>query len=133
MDERDNEENQNRRPTPVRMVMDSGEEEEGDAGKESKILDDPSTGDRWIARVSGRSTGGVLPLRTIPLMEVSFHKDEESGIPLRHAVWQGASLDELDEGGLLRLFQASKPYSPPKADDPVPDRKKRKGRSRRGG
>ncbi len=128
-----NEENHNRRPTPVRMVMDGGEGPETEAKSDVKAFLDPLTGDSWVARVSGRSNGGVLPLRTIPLMEVEFFKETEPDSPLRHAVWQGASLEGLDEGALNLLFQASNPYSTPKPEEAPRDRKKRRGRPRRSG
>ena len=133
MGENQNEENHNRRPTPVRMAMDGAEGPETQGENEVKAFLDPLTGDRWMARVSGRSNGGVLPLRTIPLMEVAFFKETGPDSPLRHAVWQGDSIDKLDEEGLFLLFQASKPYSPPKPEEAPRERKKKRGRPRGSG
>jgi len=129
----ENDENQNRRPVPVRLVMDATNGQETEAESSVQTLQDPVSGEEWFARVSGRSTGGVLPLRSIPLMDVIFFKEGEETSPQRQVLWQGQSLDDLGEGDLLLLFQASKPLATPKSDDPPQDKARRKNRPRRGG
>lgn len=131
MDERENEGTEDRRPTPVRMAMEVDEPQGEGKGSESRNFLDPRNGTEWIARVSGRSTSGVLPLRIIPLMEVSFFQAPEPDVPLRRALSQGESLEELDEEGLLQLFRVSGPFSPPSSHPEPPDRRQRRDHKRR--
>jgi len=113
MEEGENEAGQNRRPTPVRMAMEGSEPEGGGRGIEVRGFQDPATGQEWIARISGRSMSGVVPLRIIPLIEVAFCKADQPAVPVRRGLRQGESLEDLDEGGLLELLRASGPYALP--------------------
>ena len=130
MEENGREDGQARRPTPVRMAMDTGEPQEREDGSDNRTFTHPSSGEEWIARVSGRSMSGVVPLRVIPLMEVGFSRAEDPGVAVRRAVWQGDSLDDLDDAGLLRLFDSSGPFSRPVQDSSVPAPEQRGGKNR---
>lgn len=133
MEESQNEAGQNRRPTPVRKAMEGSEPEGADEGGEVRGFQDPATGQEWVARVSGRSRSGVIPLRIIPLIEVDFFKADQPGQPVRRGLRQGESLDDLDENGLLRLLKESSPYTPPVSDSPAPDGRAGRNRPRRKG
>jgi hypothetical protein len=122
-----------RRPTPVRVVMEASEQEEEGKSAGVRELKDPRSGEDWVAKVSGRSTSGVLPLRMIPLMEVGFAKAARPDLPLRRALIQGASLEELDDEELLKLLWVSGPFNSP-SPEPSPHargdrREKRRRRS----
>jgi hypothetical protein len=133
MEEGENEAGLNRRPTPVRMAMEPDESAGEQRGGEVRAFQDPGTGEEWIARVSGRSMSGVVPLRVIPLMEVDFFRADEAATPSRRGLRQGESLDDLDEDGLLRFFHASGPYLPPSEERPAPEARGGRQRSRRKG
>ena len=110
MDEVENDGVEDRRPVPVRAAMDASEPEEGDEGSLLRQFCDPKTDQEWVVRISGRSTSGVLPLRVIPLMELNFSKSEAPNAPVRRAIYQGESMDELDDAGLLLLFRSAGPF-----------------------
>ena len=79
------------RPTPVRVVMEPGGAEE-DPESNLRTLEDSETGLEWVVRVSGRSGGGILPLRTIPLLHLTFTPPADSDLPLRRGVFPGETL-----------------------------------------
>lgn len=133
MEDGENEEGLNRRPTPVRMAMEPGESAGEERGGEVRAFRDPETGEEWIARISGRSMSGVVPLRVIPLMEVDFLRADEAATPSRRGLRQGESLDDLDEDGLLRFFHASGPFFSPSMERPAPEPRAGRQRSRRKG
>lgn len=124
-------EGQDRRPTPVRVVMDGAPEKEGISGNESRILVDPATGQEWIARITGRSSSGVVPTRSIALMEVAFFSPGDPDTPVRHTLCQSEAMGELGEDGILQVFRASLPYRPPPSPPSSKETKGRRNRSRR--
>lgn len=131
MGENANEAGQNRRPTPVRKAMEGSESEGGGGGSEAREFRDSTTGQEWIARISGRSMSGVAPLRLIPLIEVEFSKADQPAQPVRRGLRQGDSLNDLDENGLLRLLRESSPYTPPLSNSRAPDARGGRHRTRR--
>ena len=96
-----------RRPTPVRAAMEIGEEEERDRRGETRMVRDEESGAAWMVKVSGRSASGVLPLRTVPLMELSFAKVDEPGLPHRRALCFGADLLDIPDHELLSCLKSS--------------------------
>jgi len=122
---------QDRRPTPVRVVMDGGPDREDIPGNEFRILVDPATGQEWIARITGRSNSGVVPTRSIALMEVAFFRPEDPDTPLRHRLCRSEAMEDLGEEGILQLFRTSLPYRTPSSPPPSRERKGRRNRSRR--
>ena len=129
MEESEKGASQAQRPTPVRIVMESAEAELGEGGSPLRSFQDPVSGQEWIARISGRSISGVVPLRVIPLMEVGFARAEEPATVVLRAVRPGESLDDLDDEGLLRLFHSAGPFSRPAPEAPAPEARRGKNRS----
>jgi hypothetical protein len=121
-------EGDDRRPTPVRMVMEGMDPEGGEGGGRERALTDPETGLDWVVTVAGRAVSGVLPVRTIPLMELSFSRAGQSRAPERRAVCRGEDLPELTDTELLALLRRSEPYS-----DPLEPGEKHAGDRRRSG
>ncbi|MFH1763451.1 MAG: hypothetical protein ABIF09_04585 [Gemmatimonadota bacterium] len=117
-----------RRPTPVRAAMEGGEDEEKFRKDEPRRVHDGKSGSDWIVRVTGRSASGVLPLRTVPLMELSFTKTGEPGLPLRRALCRGQDLADIPDPDLLAFLKNSEPYREPLP----PDEKGRPGRRGKG-
>ena len=112
MNEQDTPGGDDRRPTPVRMAMEGPEAEQEEAQSEDRVVTDPERGEDWVVRVSGQSSSGILPLRVISLLEIAFSRVGEPEKPIRRALCQGESLDELKDEDLLRLLTESRPYDP---------------------
>ena len=117
-----------RRPTPVRTVMEGGGGEGEEAELELRKFRDPASGEEWIVWISGRSISGILPLRTIPLMELAFAKAEDPRQPLRRATSQGSVLEPLLDDDLVELLHASISYRMPGEVSSNNERRARKGR-----
>lgn len=125
-------EDQDRRPTPVRVVME-GEGEEGESEREEKPLrgfTDPRSGEDWVVRVSGRSGSGILPLRSIPLMELIFARAQEPDQPLKRTTRQGSELDSVTDGDLAELLATATAYRPPLEERISEPRRGGRGRGR---
>jgi len=131
MTEDEDQRTQDRRPTPVRMAMDAGEARAEETGAPDRSVLDPETGQEWVARISGRSRSGVVPLRIISLMEITFSSVEDPDRPPRRGVCQGEALEELGDAELVRLFRESRPVGDLNRDPPNQERKGRRGRHRR--
>ena len=121
-----------RRPTPVRAVMEGGEDEEKERKDETRMVHDDEEGLDWIVTVSGRSASGILPLRTVPVMELSFAKAEEPERPLRRALFSAGDLADLSDPQLFSCFKNSTPYQEPSQAPSGKGRQARKGKNRRG-
>lgn len=126
----DSEKDQSRRPTPVRMVMESAKDESEPHGTTTRTFWDGGSGREWVVTVVGRSASGVLPLRSVSLMELCFAWSEAPDRPLRSVIHTGAHLDGLSDEEILGCFQRSEPYREASAGPAKTDRKgrKRKGR-----
>jgi hypothetical protein len=120
-----------RRPTPVRAVMEGLGEEEG-LEERRRTFRDQESDTEWIVTVSGRSASGVLPLRTVPLLELSFALAEEPGRPLRRALCCGRDLLDLPDHELLSSFGSSEPFKNPLTESDGTGRPIRKSKNRRG-
>lgn len=124
MDEMENDGVEDRRPISVRAAMEASEPVEEGEGSLLRQFSDPKTNQEWVVRISGRSNSGVLPLRVIPLMELNFSKSEAPDVPVRRAIYQGESMEELDDPGLISLLRSAGPFEskglekdgPPKND-----------------
>ena len=129
MNEMGNGDVDDRRPMPVRAAMEASQPEGEDQGSSLRQFHDPGTKQDWVAKVSGRSNSGVLPLRVIPLLELNFSKADAADVPLLRAICQGESMDELDDPGLLSLLRSSRPFeSEGLKDGPTKkDRRNRRG------
>jgi hypothetical protein len=115
--------------------METGDAENGGEGEEVRTVKNPGDGREWLVRVSGRSAGGVLPLRTIPILELTFFHADDPGQPLRRALCQGEALESLQDGELISWLDASRPVSGPKGESEggPPGRKGKKGAGKRPG
>ena len=86
----DNEtEDEVRRPTPVRMVMEGAEAETSNEPLDQRTIPDPEGGEEWVVTVGGRSASGVLPLRTVSLLELYFARAGEPQVPVRRTLCPG--------------------------------------------
>lgn len=121
-----------RRPTPVRMAMEGVENEAAAPTEERRTVVDPSSEAEWVVAVSGRSGSGILPLRTIPLLELTFAKGEEPDRPVLRALTRGEELHPFTDEDLLRLLASAEPYRPPQAPPSTEETPARKERGRRG-
>jgi hypothetical protein len=120
-----------RRPTPVRTVMEGlGEEEEPQDRR--RTVHDRESGSDWIVTVSGRSASGILPLRTVPLLELSFALAAEPGRPLRRALCCGRDLLDLPDDELLSSFRNSESLPDHLPESGGKGRPGRKSKGRRG-
>ena len=107
-------EDNGRRPTPVRLAMESGEDEAEveDLGR-PRVIEDPASGERWIVTVGGRSASGILPLRTVPIMELNFAR-EDLPKEIRQAVLCfGKELSEVSDHELLDCLREAGPFREP--------------------
>jgi hypothetical protein len=112
------------------MAMDAGEEDQPDPADAVRVIRD-AKGVDWTVTVSGRSAGGVLPLRTVPLMELTFARADDPHRPLRQALAYGIDLPDLPDEKLLSLLSGADPYEEPMKAQGEKDRRKKKGKSRR--
>lgn len=122
---------EDRRPTPVRLAMEGGEEPGGDRDPIQRVVRDPSSGQSWVVSVTGRSASGVLPLRTIPLMELAFALAESPDSPLRTAIRHGEELAGISDEELLSSLARSEPFKEPVLEKPDRRPRSRKTRNRR--
>jgi len=121
-----------RRPTPVRQGLETGAEEEGRTVEEElRTVLDPVSGQEWIASVAGRSGSGILPIRSVPVMEVVFSHPENPGNPLRRAVEYGRDLDQITDQELLAVLGRAVPYGDPLKAPPSEGGKGRRSRKPR--
>lgn len=127
-------EEEGRRPTPVRMVMEGGEGNEDESTGESRIVHDEQESQDWMVKVSGRSGSGILPRRTVQLMELTFSRAEDPDEPLRRVLCHGEDLLALSEAEVLAFLRESEPYRKPQNRQDRNEGQKRKGRrkNRRG-
>jgi len=124
------EDGEDRRPTPVRMVME-GSEEEGDVAEERiRTVRDGVDGLEWVVNVAGRSASGILPLRTVPVMELVFAHADEPGRPLKRALQFGEKLADMTDQEILSALHGSEPFSEPLEEPEPPTRKGRRERGR---
>jgi hypothetical protein len=94
----------------------------------SRSFSDPSSGTEWTAEVTGWSRSGVLPLRTVPILEIVFRTGEPDTAPQKRIVHQGESLKGFTEAELVRLLSKAEAYTEP-LTEPKPKRTpSRKGR-----
>ncbi|NNM05803.1 MAG: hypothetical protein HKO65_12005 [Gemmatimonadetes bacterium] len=93
--------------------MEGQEEPDATDQPKDRILHDEETGSHWVVSVAGRSASGILPLRTVPLMELVFADSEAPDHPLRRALRYGADLAGLTDDELLGSLRESDPYSTP--------------------
>jgi len=99
---------QGHRPTPARVVMEGAVDDGGGVGAKPRTFRDPADGREWVLAVVGRSTSGVLPLRSIRLMEVRFATADNPELPLRMVLCQEGDLGDLSDDEVLGLFHMSR-------------------------
>ncbi len=126
---------EDRRPTPVRMAMEGQENPEEDSQKKNRVIFDEDSGSDWVVSVGGRSTSGILPLRTVPLMELLFSHPEATDQPLRRSLRYGEDLADLTDDDLLATLRESEPFLAPtnKKGEPKKGNGNRKNRRSRSG
>ena len=121
-----------KRPTPVRMAMDGGNEAEPVQNETTRVLHDAESGSDWSVNLTGWSASGVLPLRTVPLVELTFSRVEAPDEPVRKVLQQGESLAEFSDEDLLAAFRNSGPFRPPMRQAEASEKRGKGGRGRRG-
>jgi hypothetical protein len=117
------------RPTPVRQVMESVEEEPR-VEVESRVFLDEEEGEEWVARVEGRAGSGIIPLRVVPILELSFARTEDPEQLLRTVLCRGESLDDFREQELRALLRDARPVER-KPEEPPARGSRRKGDRRK--
>jgi hypothetical protein len=115
-----------RRPTPVRMAMEGAEAETSNEPLDQRTIPDPEGGEEWVVTVGGRSASGVLPLRTVSLLELYFARAGEPQVPVRRTLCPGENLDDFSDDQIEQAFHVSEPYSPSLREEKEGD-----GRNRR--
>ncbi len=120
-----------RRPTPVRMVMEGGEEKERGPGDRIRVFHDEETGLDWSVTLTGQSASGILPRRTVPLIELTFSKVDSPEEPLRRALCRGEDLAGLSDAELGAALKGSEPFSPPMKEAEANEKKGRTSKNRR--
>jgi hypothetical protein len=113
------------------MAMEGVEAEGGDGSESRRVFPDPHGGEDWVVTVGGRSASGVLPLRTVALLELNFARVGEPQTLVRRALCPGEDLESLPEERLLDAFQASQPYRP-SLREKTEEKRNRRGRGRPG-
>lgn len=127
------EDEDNRRPTPVRVAMEGAEEEEAHPAEDRRVITDPGTGDDWVVTVEGRSASGILPLRSVPLLELHFARMDSPDSPGQRILCQGTGLESFMDEELLTAFRASEPIPPPSEEEPpASDSRPKRAKGRRG-
>jgi hypothetical protein len=126
-DERD----ETRRPTPVRAVMEGGSDSVSAPDDLTRTFHDDETGTDWSVNLTGWSASGILPLRTVPLVELTFSRAEGPEEPSRRVLWRGESLAGMSETELLEAFRSSEPFRPPMREAQPVDKGIGGGRNRR--
>jgi hypothetical protein len=102
-----------RRPTPVRLAMEGSEDEDGEDTGMPRLLEDPDSGLNWIVTVAGRSAGGILPLRTVPIMELNFTREDLPKEDRQSVLCFGNDLSEIPDQDLLECLRRSGPFREP--------------------
>ena len=87
--------------------MDRVEEADLESEGVPRVIDDLEDGTRWIVTVVGRSASGILPLRTVPVMELSFAKEEVPNQALKTVLCYGKDLAEIPDHDLLTCLGRS--------------------------
>jgi len=122
---------QGRRPTPVRQAMDGGDQD-GPGGEErrTRSFSEGEDGEEWVVTVTGRSGSGVLPLRSVSLLELTFARADAPERPLRSTLTHGINLADLSEEELRTSLARSEPFREPMRLTEEKDKKRRRKRSR---
>jgi hypothetical protein len=118
---------EDRRPTPVRMAMEGADAEGSSEGPPQRTFSDPEGGEDWVVTIGGRSASGILPLRTVALLDLNFARVGEPQNPLRRVLCPGGDLDELSEETLLAAFLDSEPFRPSLREEKE-EKRNRRGR-----
>jgi hypothetical protein len=113
------------------MGMEPEEDEDRGDKDEARILHDEESGMDWIVTVGGRSASGILPLRTVPLMELNFAKAEAPDRILRQALRYGVDLADITDPELLNSLRDSGPFRESMKTQDSPEKKDRKRKNRR--
>ena len=103
----------NRTPTPVRLAMEGNEDEDEEELGRPRLIEDPDSGVKWIVTVSGRSASGILPLRTVPIMELNFAQEDLPKETRQAALCFGKDLSEVPDQDLLACLRKSGPFREP--------------------
>jgi len=123
---------EDRRPTPVRLVMEAGgKEKEPGEEVEPRRVRDPKTNKEWVVSVTGRSGSGILPLRSVPIMEVAFSDPDDPKRPIRRAMAIEGDLETISDQVLLESLGRSRPFTEPLQERGDGERRGRGGRGRR--
>jgi hypothetical protein len=112
------------------MGIEAGEDAEDLDQENTRVVHEVETETDWIVRVGGRSVSGVIPLRTIPLMELTFSRLETPNEPLRRVLHHGETLARIPDHELLSLLEKAEPFREPMTVPEQPPRKRQKGGNR---
>jgi hypothetical protein len=108
--------------------MEGGEEEESVVEGASREIHDPVAGVDWVATVAGRSASGILPLRTVPVLDLVFAHADQPDRPLRRVLHFGEKLSDVPDRELLSALAGSKPFSEPLEEPEPPSRRGKRGK-----
>lgn len=123
---------QGRRPTPVRMVMEAGDEGTDGSGEVVRTFREAGSAQEWVVSVVGHSAIGVLPLRSVPILELSFARADAPDRPLRSVIHFGTALESLSDQEVLECFHRARPFRETLRGPDEPDRKGRRRKARGG-
>jgi hypothetical protein len=110
------------------MVMEGGEEGTDGSGDMVRTFCEVGSDREWVVSVVGMSASGVLPLRSVPIMELSFARADAPDRQLRSAIHYGTTLEGLSDQDVLECFQRARPFQESLRG---PDEVGRKGRKRK--
>ena len=102
-----------RRPTPVRLAMEGNEDEDGEDIGRPRLIEDPDSGVKWIVTVVGRLASGILPLRTVHIMELNFDREDLPKEDRQSVLCFGRDLSEIPDQDLLACLRRSGPFREP--------------------
>jgi hypothetical protein len=111
--------------------MEGPEGEEDTPPDDRRILSRLESGEEWVVTVGGLSASGILPLRSVPIIEIHFTRLGAQDVPVRRVLCRGGSLEEFQDEDLAAAFQISEPIPQP-AEEPPPESRPKRGKGRRG-
>ena len=125
------EDDDEKRPTPVRAAMGVAREETQPREVPTRTL--PSgEGEGWVVREAGRTSSGQPTDPSAPLLFLTFARAEEPDTPVREALTVGRSLEALTETELEAVLERARPLAPKTEPEEIfPGTRRSRGGGRR--
>lgn len=98
-----------RRPTPVRVAMDAPPPGDSRPTEALPARRFEAGEEEWIVRITGRTITGTRPDPGAPLMELTFYRAPESDEPVRELLTVERDLDAFYEEDLEELLARARP------------------------